>query len=296
MAFATNILILVLTVGSIEILVRIFSTRTAAGETIRGVLLHPRKWSDVVALYKPVIARMNHDNSVLIYDPTLGWTVASSHQNATRQDASSAEGLRAPRVGMSFTDRRTRHSGLPEKPATVRGALMGDSMTYGPEVRCEESWGHALEAHLGSAVQILNFGVSGYGLNQVFLRYEKDAQLWKLQIVLIGITSEEIRRIMNVYNFLMNPDWLGLPFIRPRLILEHGIPTPINHSCRLQRKFLLTQRSRIYPSWIKTPTFTALNGNATAYGVFLRSPISFACYSLSDPLATLLRSGPLRNP
>lgn len=228
MAFATNILILVLTVGSIEILVRIFSTRTAAGETIRRVLLHPRKWSDVVALYKPVIERMTHDNPFLIYDPIMGWTVAPSRQNETGQDVSSAEGLRAPRVGMSFADRRTRHSEESAKAATVRVALMGDSMTYGYEVRCEESWGHALEAHLRPAVQVLNFGVSGYGLDQVLLRYERDAQPWKPQIVLIGITSQEILRMISVYNFLMNPDWLGLPFARPRLVLKNGIPLPIN--------------------------------------------------------------------
>jgi hypothetical protein len=60
------------------------------------------------------------------------------------------------------------------------------------------------------------------------LRYERDIQPWKPQIVLIGITSEEIRRIVNVYNFLMNPDWPVLPFVRPRLILKNGTPSPIN--------------------------------------------------------------------
>ena len=76
MAAAANILMLILTVGSIEIVVRLFSTQTAAGEMILGVLLHPRKWSDVVALYKPMLEQMTHDNPFLIYDPILGWTLA----------------------------------------------------------------------------------------------------------------------------------------------------------------------------------------------------------------------------
>ncbi len=101
-------------------------------------------------------------------------------------------------------------------------------MTYGSEVRCEDSWGHALEAQLGPAVQVLNFGVLAYGLNQVWLRYERDTQPWKPQIVLIGITSEEIRRIISVYHFLMNLDCAGLPFVRPRLILKNGTLSPIN--------------------------------------------------------------------
>lgn len=228
MAAAANVLMLILTVGSIEIMVRLLSNQTAAGETFRGVSLHPRKWSDVVALYKPVLEQMIHDNPFMIYDSILGWTVAPSRQNATGLEVSSAEGLRAPRVGMSFADQRARHSGFSAMPATVRIALVGDSMTYGSEVRCEDSWGHALEGHLGPAVQVLNFGVSGYGLNQVLLRYERDTQPWKPQIVLIGITSEEIRRIISVYNFLMNPDWFGLPYVRPRLILKNGTPSPIN--------------------------------------------------------------------
>jgi hypothetical protein len=142
MASATNLLMLILTVGSIEIVIRFLSTQTAGGDTILGVPLSPRKWSNVVALYEPVLEGMTHDNPFLIYEPILGWTVAPSRRNATGQDASSAEGLRAPKVGMSFADRRTRHSGLREKPATFRVALMGDSMTYGSEVRCEDSWGH----------------------------------------------------------------------------------------------------------------------------------------------------------
>jgi len=228
MAAAMNIMTVVLMVGSIEILVRTFSIQTVGGEIFRGFLLHPRKWAEVVALHKPVLERMTHDDPFLIYDPILGWTVAPSRRNLTGQDISSVEGLRAPRSGMSFADRRTRHSGLQEKPATVRIALVGDSMTYGYEVPCEDSWGHVLEAHLGPAVQVLNFGVSGYGLNQVLLRYERDAQPWKPQIVLIGITSQEIQRMISVYNFLMNPDWLGLPYVRPRLILKNGAPSPIN--------------------------------------------------------------------
>ncbi len=61
MASTLNIHILVLTVGSIEILVRTFSVQTLGGETIRGVPLAPRKWSEVVALHKPVIERMAHE-------------------------------------------------------------------------------------------------------------------------------------------------------------------------------------------------------------------------------------------
>ncbi len=101
-------------------------------------------------------------------------------------------------------------------------------MTFGYEVRCEESWGHILEALLQPHVQVLNFGVTAYGVNQAFLRYKKDARSWNAAIVVIGITSEMITRINNIYPFLKNPEW-GFPFARPRLVMKNDIPTTINH-------------------------------------------------------------------
>jgi hypothetical protein len=227
MAFATNLLMLILTVGSLETGIRLLSIQTSTGETFIGGPLYPRKWTEVTARYKAILERMTHEAPFQIYDPILGWTLAPSHRNASGLDASSAEGLRAPRVGMIFADRHTRHSGFSEKPAAVRIALIGDSMTYGYEVRCEASWGHALEAYLGPDVQVLNFGVSSYGLNQVLLRYERDARSWKPQIVIIGITAREITRLVEMYPFLI-PQWGGHPFVRPRLVLKNGSPSYIN--------------------------------------------------------------------
>lgn len=101
-------------------------------------------------------------------------------------------------------------------------------MTYGHEVRCEESWGHALEGLLQPHIQVLNFAVSGYGLNQAMLRYEKDVRFWKPQIVIIGISNVMITRSTNIYPFLKDPDW-GSPLARPRLVMKDDILTTINH-------------------------------------------------------------------
>ena len=49
-------------------------------------------------------------------------------------------------------------------------------MTYGYEVRCEDSWGHSLEALLEPHAQILNFALTAQGLTQALLRYEKDVR------------------------------------------------------------------------------------------------------------------------
>lgn len=228
MAIGMNLFMLVLTIASTEILSRLLSKQTAAGETVLGVLLYPKEWSKFAAHYKKVIDEMTRESSFATYDPILGWTVAPSRGDKTGLQFSSAEGLRAPRVGISFADPRTRHSGFSETPAAVRIALIGDSMTYGHEVRCEESWGHVLEGLLQPHTQVLNFALGAQGVNQALLRYEKDARLWKPQIVVIGISSSMITRNNNIYPFLKDPEW-DFPFARPRFVMQHDVLTTINH-------------------------------------------------------------------
>ena len=228
MAIGMNLVLLILTLGSTEILARLLSKQRAADEILLGRMLYPQQWSQFAAYQKKVIDEIAHEYSVMAYDGILGWTVAPSRSNKTGLYFSSAEGLRSPRAGMSFADLRTRHSDGSQQPASVRIALIGDSMTFGDEVRCEESWGHALEALLQPHTQVLNFGVNAYGLNQALLRYEKDARSWKPQIVVIGITSTMIKRDNNIYPFLQNPEW-GFPFARPRLVMKDDILTTINY-------------------------------------------------------------------
>jgi hypothetical protein len=93
-------------------------------------------------------------------------------------------------------------------------------MTYGHEVRCEDSCGHVLEGLLQPHIQVLNFAINAHGLNQALLRYEKDARLWKPQIVIIGISSAMITRNNNIYPFLKDPEW-GFPFARSRFVMQH---------------------------------------------------------------------------
>lgn len=231
-----NLVTMMLMLGSAEILARLLSGQVASGraqhldEMLLGRVLYPLDWGRFAENFRVVIDRMNHEGSFLVYDPTLGWTVASS---ASRREKdldlyfSSVEGLRSPRAGMSFADLRARHSTVSKTAASIRIALIGDSFTFGDEVRCEESWGHALETLLQPHTQVLNFGVNAYGLNQVLLRYEKDVRMWQPQIVVIGIFGDMIKRTTNIYPLLRNPEW-NLPFARPRLVMKNGVPSTIN--------------------------------------------------------------------
>ena len=228
MALGMNLVTLFLTLGTTEVMSFALSKHTAVGETLLGVALYPNLWSTGAAERKKAIDEMALESYYHVYDPLLGWTVGPSRRNQTGQNLSSSEGLRSPRVGMSFADARARHSGFSPHPAPVRVALVGDSMTFGYEVRCEETWGHVLEGLLQPHVQVLNFGVSAYGLNQAFLRYEKDVRAWHPQIVIIGISSQMIMRINSIYQELMTPEW-GHLLARPRLVRKNDVLSAINY-------------------------------------------------------------------
>ena len=236
-----NVLMLFLLIASAEMLLRSLSEPR---ESLFGIDLYPRQWGAIVAQQQAVLDNMAAKGSYLIYDEREGWTIAPSYSG---EHSSSREGLRSPRPDVSFADLRSRHGGRSEQPASVRIALIGDSMTFGDEVRCEESWAHVLESHLQPSAQVLNFGIPAHGLNQVFVRYEKEVRAWHPHIVIIGISSGMIERINNIYPVLMGPSWIDMPLVRPRLMVKNGALTIINYPLAKPEEILTHSTVRTLP-------------------------------------------------
>jgi hypothetical protein len=112
-------------------------------------------------------------------------------------------------------------------PTKRRIAVVGDSFTFGLEVPYEGTWGHQLELKLGAEFQVLNFGVDGYGVDQAYLRYRRDAAAWRPEIVILGMIDDDFRRTMCVYAFLCFPGF-GMPFSKPRLAVTASGLAPVN--------------------------------------------------------------------
>ena len=105
--------------GGAELLARLLSLEIAAGkvhhidethhvdERLFGRTLYPANWSRLAGNIQKVIDRMAQEGSYLIDDPVVGWTNGHSRRDKTGRYFSSAEGLRSPRAGMSFSDPRT---------------------------------------------------------------------------------------------------------------------------------------------------------------------------------------------
>src|SRR5471032_2204184 len=81
-----------------------------------------------------------------------------------------------------------------EVPVSSDGSILavGDSFTYGDEVRDQESWPAQLQRITGR--HVLNGGVTGYGFDQIVLRAEQLAAVHKPFIIIVSFIPEDIKR------------------------------------------------------------------------------------------------------
>lgn len=93
-------------------------------------------------------------------DDELGYTIGSNKDTGIY--ASNSAGLRG----------KKEYSLIPEE-GVLRIACFGDSFVHCDGEKDEDTWEHYLEKSVGN-LEVLNFGVGGYGLTQSYLRYLKD--------------------------------------------------------------------------------------------------------------------------
>ena len=131
-------------------------------------------------------------------DPDLGWT--------SREEVNSA--------GM----RDDREYGRVPAPGVVRVSAFGDSFTYGADVKISETWIKQL-ASLEPSMEVLNYGMAAYGLDQGYLRYLRVGLEYSPNIVLIGYMSENFARDVNVFRPFYSQSYSHTIFTKPRFKL-----------------------------------------------------------------------------
>lgn len=214
---AMNLVTLLLILVTGEIAVRAGSRYYLDGEAFGKVALVPKSWETTRAHYRDIIQKASGDLSYLVYDDKMGWSVGPNRHSANGLYRSGPDAIRVPDEEVTFTISK-------EKTAIV---LVGDSFTFGEEVRYEETWGYHLGELLGDGIQILNFGVPGYGVDQAYLRYAKDARRWKPKVAIFGVFKHDLLRTLTVYPFLAHPQW-DLPFSKPRFMVSDGKSVLLN--------------------------------------------------------------------
>jgi len=140
----------------------------------------------------------------LLHSAALGWTIKPQGRWYDLYRANS-QGIRADRDYQPFP-----------RSNAVRIATFGDSFTHGDEVKNNDTWQEQLN-RLDHNLEVINFGVGGYGLDQAFLRYQQEGVPYHPQIVFIGFMEENINRLVNVFRPFYAP---GIPLTKPRFIIQ----------------------------------------------------------------------------
>ncbi|MBI4422944.1 MAG: SGNH/GDSL hydrolase family protein [Elusimicrobia bacterium] len=155
-------------------------------------------------------------DTYLAYSAELGWTLRPSAGSGAYRTNSA--GLRADQE-------------YPPKapPGVLRAAAFGDSYVHGDDVAGKDTW-TAFASSSGTSVEVLNYGVSAYGLDQALLRYKLEGGRFHPDFVLIGFMAATLHRNISTFRPFWDPA-AGMPFAKPRFILKDGrlvlIPNPM---------------------------------------------------------------------
>jgi hypothetical protein len=96
-------------------------------------------------------------------------------------------------------------------------SAFGDSYTYCAEVKDHETWEERLSALLQE--NVYNFGVGGYGTDQATLKFLSVFPNVRTPIVILGLATENINRIVNVYRPFYYEKTL-VKLTKPRFVLK----------------------------------------------------------------------------
>jgi lysophospholipase L1-like esterase len=231
---ALMLLAVLVSFGTLEIAVRqVLITETIDGQAIYAhrfwLLPHKLPVLRTEQILEQYFSRS--DSSYVMYDPLLGWTLRPLATSDNGQYTTNAAGLRADR---EYT--------LDPPGEMVRIAVFGDSFTHGEQVNNGETWPDQLDAMLDEA-EVINFGVSGYGIDQAYLRWHHVGRSYQPDIVILGLVDADVFRVVNV----MRPLYLyltGIPFSKPRFVLgDDGELSLINSPAIAPETIVETLRS-----------------------------------------------------
>jgi hypothetical protein len=129
-----------------------------------------------------------------------------------------------------------------KNPGRKRILAFGDSFTVCSQVPQLDSWPSLMEEKKKS-LQVVNFGVDGYGMGQCLLRYEKvSAEIDFDNVIMVFVPSCDLERDINTYRRIMGWDsWQ----IMPRYILEEEKLALIRGPYDSSRSFLLDNQLKL---------------------------------------------------
>jgi len=198
-------------------------------------LLQPVPTDDLLPLsyYRGRLRRIANGDTYLRFDGELGWDTMPGSQRSNG--------------GLSYRNNkagiRSDHEYAVEPAAGMRRlAAFGDSYTYCEDVNLPDCWTTQVE-QAWPGTEIVNYGVSGYGPDQAWLRYQRDGTALHPCAVLIGFMTENVNRVVNRFRPFLQPD-TGIVMPKPRFLLDGDglslLPNPVTDPRQLED-----------PSWVE---------------------------------------------
>lgn len=193
------------------------------------------------------------------HDETLGWVPA---ENAllngywNRSIHTLSDGIRS-------NGNATVWSGLQQNQILA----VGDSFTFGDQVDDGQTWPAFLERNLKRGVG--NGGVSGYGLDQIYLRSETLSRKYHPQILIVSFIADDIRRTQFSEMWGLWKPYFWMNELGELEIKNSPVPaTPVkqekNSWQRLLQKSVLANMvfSRLAPGfWFETLGYHVMQGH-----------------------------------
>ncbi|MDI1265551.1 MAG: GDSL-type esterase/lipase family protein [bacterium] len=129
-------------------------------------------WPNFVLEARTVLAA--GDAGRYVHDDRLGYVPRAGHA--------------APGITIEADGRRSTGAATPGAPILA----VGDSFTFGAEVADPQTWPAQLQQITGR--RVINGGVIGYGFDQIVLRAETLAPLYKPEAIVVAFIADDIRR------------------------------------------------------------------------------------------------------
>lgn len=159
---------------------------------------------------------LDDPNTLILLDSLLGWRYRPGYESPMHAINSAGH-------------RSAREYAAAVPPGIRRVASFGDSFVYGNEVPNAASWTAQLEA-AHPEVEVLNYGVGGFGTDQALLLFLREGMAFGPEVVLIGFAPVNLRRTQNVYRRFISTQ--EPPLVKPRFRLDELgrlalIPNPL---------------------------------------------------------------------
>jgi hypothetical protein len=200
--------IFIVTLYCLGILVFFEATSRAVLRSDMGFQLIVARAHDDTALRLGFVRRLSEKSPINyypydVYHPIRGWALQPGLRRLEAFDNSKT--LNSNSWGLRGSSEHTY-----EKPlGSLRILTFGDSFTFGQGVNDDETWSYILQTLLPES-EVLNFGVHGYGHDQMLLYLQEEGIKYHPDIVILGFLSEDMPR--NMLSFR--------DYAKPRFVLD----------------------------------------------------------------------------